>query len=56
MIKVGLMPFIVYSGCEALRQIHLPIDTTEEESSEVRGQGASLEIGTVGRDACPDVL
>jgi len=46
MINLGWIPFVVYSGCEALRQTHLPIDTTEEESPKVGGQGAPLEIGT----------
>ena len=49
MINVGLVPFIMDCGCEALRQTNLTIDTTQEESPKVGGQGAPLEI-------CPDRL
>jgi hypothetical protein len=50
MINLGWIPFVVYSGCEALRQTHLPIDTTEEESPKVGGQGAPSKSARI---VCP---
>ena len=48
MINIGLMPFVVDSGSEALRQANLAVDATEQERTKVGGQGAALKIGTEG--------
>jgi hypothetical protein len=38
----------MYGCCEACGQANLAIDAAEQEDTKVRGQSASLEIGTGG--------
>jgi hypothetical protein len=35
-------------GCQACGQANLAVNTTQQEDPKVRGQGATLEIGTDG--------
>src|SRR5215470_16956899 len=45
MVNVGLMPLIMDRSRQACREPHLPIHPAQEECTEVRRQGPTLEIG-----------
>src|SRR5512134_2334417 len=48
MINIGGMPLIADSGCEALRQANLAVDTTYQEGTKIGGQGSAFKISTEG--------
>ena len=46
MLRVGGMALIVEGLCQAVGKADLPVDAPQQQGAEIRGQGATLEVGT----------